>query len=148
MAVRENNFWRLCGIEPWLQWWELGEISTMLPALIKMPIRQFIYCHHHSPGLQPHLSTRWTGQTRLTNSQGAIREGWIARCSPRAPGFSIEQYAKIGWTVILVTALATEPLTLKLKFIHISNQLILSCIYLMLNNGEGEGLKILEKKVD
>ena len=98
--------------------------------------------------LQPHLSTRWTRQTRLTNSQGAIQESWIARCSPRAPGFSREQYAKIGWTVILVTALATEPLTLKLKFIHISNQLILSCIYLMLNNGEGEGLKILEKKVD
>ena len=65
----------------------------MLPALIKKSIRQFIYCHHHSPGLQPHLSTRWTGQTRLTNSQGAIHESWMGRCSPRAPGFSREQYA-------------------------------------------------------
>ena len=85
--------WRLCGMEPGLQRWQLGEISTMLPALIKKPIKQFIYCHNHSPGLQPHLSTRWTGQTRLTNSQGAIHESWMARCSPRAPAFSRKQYA-------------------------------------------------------
>ena len=65
----------------------------MLSALIKKSIRQFIYCHHHSPGLQTHLSTRWTGQTHLTNSQGAIHESWMARCSPRALGFSREQYA-------------------------------------------------------
>ena len=43
--------------------------------------------------LQPHLSTRWTGQTHLTISQGAIYESWMARCSPRAPEFSREQYA-------------------------------------------------------
>ena len=88
-------FWHLCGVEPGFQRQELGEISTMLPALLQKSIRQFVYCHHHRPGLQPHLSTRWTGQTRLTNSQGAIHESWMARCSPRAPGFSREQYACI-----------------------------------------------------
>ena len=40
-----------------------------------------------------HLSTRWTGQTRLANNQGAIHESWMVRRSPRAPGFSSEQYA-------------------------------------------------------
>ena len=70
--------WRLCGIEPGLQRRELGEISTMLPALIKKPIKQFIDRHNHSPELQPYLSTRWTGQTRLTNSHGASfhKAGW------------------------------------------------------------------------
>ena len=33
-------------------------------------------------------STRQTGQTRVTNSQAATYEGWMVRCSPRAPGFS------------------------------------------------------------
>ena len=33
-------------------------------------------------------STRWTGQTRVTNSQVATRESWLVRCSPRAPGFT------------------------------------------------------------
>ena len=93
-------FWRLCSIEPGLQRWELSEISTMLPALIKKSIRQFIYCHHHSPGLQPHLSTRWTGQTRLTNSQGAIHESWMTRCSPRAPAFSREQYTWYFYSLV------------------------------------------------
>ena len=33
-------------------------------------------------------STRWTGQTRVTNSQAATRESWLVRCSPRAPRFT------------------------------------------------------------
>ena len=86
-------FWRLCGIQPGFQRCEFSEISTMLPALNEISIKQFIYCHHHSPGLQPHLSTRWTGQMPLTDSQGVIHESWMARCSSRAPGFSSEQYA-------------------------------------------------------
>ena len=76
----------------------------MLPALSRNINWQYIYCHYRSPGLQPHLSTRWTRQTRLTNSQGAIHESWMARCSPRAPGFSREQYAWffcfLMWTVL------------------------------------------------
>ena len=36
-------------------------------------------------------STRWTGQTCLTNSQAANHERWMVRCSPRAPGFCREQ---------------------------------------------------------
>ena len=43
--------------------------------------------------LQPHLSTRWSGQTHLTNSHGAIHESWMVRCSPCTLGFSGEQYA-------------------------------------------------------
>ena len=72
------KIWRLCGMEPGLQQWQLNEISTMLQALIKKSIRQFFYSHHHSPGLHPYLSTRWTGQTRLTNSHGASfhKAGW------------------------------------------------------------------------
>ena len=34
---------------------------------------------------KPHRSTRWTGQTCLTNSQVANHECWMVRCSPRAP---------------------------------------------------------------
>ena len=64
-------------MEPGLQWWVLGEISTILPALIKTPIKQFIYCHNHSPGLQSHLSTRWTGHTRLTTvREPFMKAGW------------------------------------------------------------------------
>ena len=79
MTVRQNNF--------------LASLRD-LPALIKKSFRWFIYCHNHSLGLKPHLSTRWTGQTRLTNSQGGIHESWMGRWSPRAPGFSREQYAE------------------------------------------------------
>ena len=88
----KSYFWRLCRIEIGLRRWELNEISTMLLALIKKSIKQFFYCHHHSPGLQPHLSTSCTGQTHLTNSQGAIHESWMVVWSPRALGFSREQY--------------------------------------------------------
>ena len=83
----------LCRIQPGFQRCEFSEIFTMLPALNEMSIKQFIYCHHDSPGLQLYVSTRWTGQMRLTDSQGAIHESWMARWSPRAPGFSSEQYA-------------------------------------------------------
>ena len=40
---------------------------------------------------KPHRSTRWTGQTCLTNSQVANHERWMVRCSPRTPGFIREQ---------------------------------------------------------
>ena len=43
-------------------------------------------------------------------------------------------------------ALVKELLTLILKFIHMSNQFILSCPYLLLN--AGGGLKTLEKTID
>ena len=33
-------------------------------------------------------STRWTGQTQLTNSQAAAHESWLVRCSTHALGFS------------------------------------------------------------
>ena len=36
-------------------------------------------------------STRWTGQTCLTNSQATNHERWMVRFSRRAPGFSREQ---------------------------------------------------------
>ena len=83
----------LWGIESEFQLWEPGEISTMLPALIRWKLNSLFIAITTVQDLQPHLSTRWTGQTRLTNSQGAIHESWMARCSPRAPGFSREQYA-------------------------------------------------------
>ena len=86
-------------------------MSTMLPALIKKLIRQFIYCHHHSPGLQPHLSTSWTGQRCLTNSQGPIHESWMARCSPHAPGFSREQYAQFQILISLKLEKSTDYLS-------------------------------------
>ena len=52
-----------------------------------------VYCHYYRPGLQPHLFTRWTWQTHLINSQGAIYESWMPRCSHRALGLIREQYA-------------------------------------------------------
>ena len=99
-------FWHLCGIEPGLPRWELSKMSTILPALIKKPIKQFIDFHNHSPGLQPHHSTRWTGQTRVTNSQGSIHKSWMARCSAHAPGFSRGQYA---YTKYLLTCIPQFP---------------------------------------
>ena len=48
-----------------------------------------------SPGLQPYLPTKWTGQTRLTNSQAATHENWLARCSPHTPGFNLEQFTQL-----------------------------------------------------
>ena len=44
-------------------------------------------------------STRWTGQTCLTNSQAANHERRMVRCSPRAPGFSREQSTSILWVL-------------------------------------------------
>ena len=44
--------------------------------------------------VQPNISTRWTGQTRLINVEAATRESWLVRCSPRAPGVSREQSTK------------------------------------------------------
>ena len=38
----------------------------------------------------------------LTNSQGAINEGWMARCSPCAPGFSRKQYVRIKDVLLLL----------------------------------------------
>ena len=92
VAVRQNNF-GVSAVSNWGFSRELTDITTKLPATTKIQIWQFIYCHQHSPGLQPHLSTRQTGQTRLTNSQGTIHESWMARCSLCAPGFSREEYA-------------------------------------------------------
>ena len=66
---------------------------NQLPATIKVQISELIYCHYHSPGVRSHLSIRWIGQKRLTNSQGTNHESWMVRCSPRAPGFSREQSA-------------------------------------------------------
>ena len=80
----------------------------MVPALIKKSIRQFIYCHQHSPGLQPNLLTRWKGKTRLTNSEGAIHEKWLARCSPCAPGFGCEQYTPSHSLGILLPMVSTR----------------------------------------
>ena len=37
-------------------------------------------------------STRWTGHTRLTNSQPAIHESRLMRYLPRSPLFSCEQF--------------------------------------------------------
>ena len=41
----------------------------------------------------------------LTNSQGAIKEGWMARCSPCAPGFSRKQYVRIKDVILLLLLL-------------------------------------------
>ena len=93
VVVTENNFlaslWDRTGVSAV----KPGETSTMLPALLRGQLNSLFIAITTVQDLQPHLSTKWTGQTRLTNSQGAIHESWMARCSPRAPGFSREQYA-------------------------------------------------------
>ena len=40
-------------MEPGLQQWEFGNITTMLPAMIKFEISQLIYGHHHSRTVAP-----------------------------------------------------------------------------------------------
>ena len=92
MAVTQNKI-GISGFEPELQRWEFYNIATILPATIKFQIWQLIYCRYHSPGLLPHLSSRWAEQTRLINSQGTNHESWMVRCSPRAPEFSCAQSA-------------------------------------------------------
>ena len=72
---------------------EINDITIILPATIKFQISDLIYCYYHSPGLRPHLSTKWTGQKHFTNSQGTNHEIWMMRCSLRAPGFSRVQSA-------------------------------------------------------
>ena len=50
-----------------------NQVSNLTVDLLPLP--------RTSPGLQPHLSTKWTGQTRLTNSQGTNHKSWMVRCS-------------------------------------------------------------------
>ena len=96
MAVRQNNFlaslWDRTGVSAV----GAGRNIHYATSSDKKKLDSLFIAITTVQDLQPHLSTRWTGQTRLTNSQGAIHESWMARCSPRAPGFSREQYAKYG----------------------------------------------------
>ena len=55
----------------------------------------------------------------LTNSQGAINEGWMARCSPCAPGFSRKQYVRIKDVLLLLPLLIFLLLLLLLQLLFI-----------------------------
>ena len=73
---------------PWSRT-DLGHISISSHCIRHFSLLQ------HAPDFQPYLSTRWTGQTRLTNSQAAIHESWLVRYSPCASGLSREKSARI-----------------------------------------------------
>ena len=53
------------------------------------------------PEIWSHLSTRWTGQTRLANSQAANHASWLVRYPPHAPGFSQEQSPSNTGSIVL-----------------------------------------------
>ena len=72
-------------------------ITTVQEWLLKYSpfqlLHKIFFCAPLRPDVQPNLSTRWTGQTRLTNNQAATHQSWPVWCSPHAPGFSCEQSA-------------------------------------------------------
>ena len=94
---KREQIWLLQGIERGLQCWDFDVITTMIPTTAGFQILQLIYPHYHRSGLYQHLSTRWTEQTRLTNSQATTHESWLVRCSSCTPGFSREQSGKDWW---------------------------------------------------
>ena len=67
--------------------------QTTIFSCISYKIWKLIDSHYHSLGLLPYLSARLTGQMHLPNCQVANCESWMVRCSPRATGFSREQFA-------------------------------------------------------
>ena len=73
---------------PWSRT-DLGHISLSSRCIRHFSLPQ------HAPDFQPYLYTRWTGQTRLTNSQAAVHESWLLRYSLCALGFSCEKSARI-----------------------------------------------------
>ena len=64
--------------------------TTVQIFSIPVPTQDIFLCST-TPHIYPNLSTRWTGQKRLTNSQAATHENWLMRCYPRARELCREQ---------------------------------------------------------
>ena len=63
----------------------------MLTASIKISFHSLFIATITVEDCSPLFSTRWTGQMLLTNGQVVNHKRWMVRCSPLAPGFSLEQ---------------------------------------------------------
>ena len=57
-------------------------------ATLGLHQRSILTSFNNTRNTKSNSSARQTGQTSVTNSQAAIHESWLVRCSPRSPGFS------------------------------------------------------------